>query len=503
MLDKRKSGILCHPTSLPSPYGIGDFGENAYDFVDFLEEAGVSYWQILPLTPVGFGNSPYQSHGSFAGNVYMISPDLLQKKGYLTKNQLENPPNFNEEEIEFERVYKYKDALFKMAYESSKKDPGFTLPFAKFCSENDWLDDFALFEALSQFIGNMPLHEWPKLLFDKTAAGLSKYIERLEDEIKYRKYLQFEFHSQWYKLKDYVNEKGIKIIGDLPIFVSGNSADYWANKELFLKDSQGLPSAVAGVPPDYFSETGQLWGNPLYDFSAQKKDGYKWWTKRFKHNLSMFDIVRIDHFRGFESFWQIPSNSETAISGKWVKGPGKEFFDTIEKELGSLPVIAEDLGIITPEVTKLREDLGYPGMKILHFGFLDGPKSAFLPHNFENSNTVVYTGTHDNNTTVGWYRESEEDIRDFTRQYLRVSGNDIAWDMIRLAFASSADTAIIPVQDLLGMDESHRMNTPGTAQHNWGFRFKKAALGIEIKDGIRYLSWLYGRESEPVVKSDI
>jgi len=497
MLNQRLTGILAHPTSLPSPFGIGDFGQEAYNFVDYLSSAGQSYWQILPLTPVGFGNSPYQSHGSFAGNIYMISPELLQKKGYLTKNQLENPPDFNQDKVEFERVYKYKDALFQMAYESSKKDPGFTLPFSKFCTENAyWLNDFALFEALTEFIGNMPLLEWPKLLFDKNPAGLSTYIERLQDEAAYRKFLQFEFYSQWSELKTYANKKGIKIIGDLPIFVSGNSADYWANKELFLTDANGLPSAVAGVPPDYFSETGQLWGNPLYNFPAQKKDGYKWWVKRFKHNLSLFDIVRIDHFRGFESFWQVPAGAKTAEKGKWVKGPGIEFFKTIEKELGHLNVIAEDLGIITPEVNKLREDLGYPGMKILHFAFLDGAKSSFLPHNFENSNTVVYTGTHDNNTTVGWYNESGEEIRDFARRYMRISGNDIAWDMIRLAYSTSANTAIIPVQDLLNMDEYHRMNTPGIAENNWGFRFRKDALTHEIADGLRYLNWLYARGAD-------
>ena len=501
MLKKRQSGILCHPTSLPSPYGIGDFGQGAYDFIDFLVSAGLSYWQILPLTPVGYGNSPYQSHGSFAGNTYMISPGLLQKKGYLTKAQLETPPHFNPEQVEFERVYKYKDALFRMAYENSKKDPGLILPFAKFCADNDWLSDFALFEALSSFIGGLPLFDWPKLLFDKTAAGLSRYMERLEDDINYRKYLQFEFYSQWCELKTYANNKGIKIIGDLPIFVSGNSADYWADKELFLRDADGLPSAVAGVPPDYFSEEGQLWGNPLYDFPAQKKDGYKWWIKRFKHNFTLFDIVRIDHFRGFESFWQVPSDAKTAVKGKWVKGPGKEFFKTIEKEIGPLNVIAEDLGIITPEVEQLRDDLGYPGMKILQFAFLDGTKSAFMPHNFKSANTVVYTGTHDNNTTVGWYNESDEEVRDFARRYMRISGNDIAWDMIRLAYSSSANTVIIPVQDLLAQDSAHRMNTPGTAMNNWGYRFRKEGLSEEAADGLKYLGWLYAREAEEPEKN--
>ncbi|MCL2565796.1 MAG: 4-alpha-glucanotransferase [Defluviitaleaceae bacterium] len=493
MIKKRLAGILCHPTSLPSPFGIGDFGQEAYDFIDFLVNAGQSYWQILPLTPVGYGNSPYQSHGAFAGNIYLISPELLQKKGYLTKLQLANPPDLNCDYVEFDRVYKYKNALFQMAYENFKKDPGAIRPFAKFCAENTWLHDFALFESLSEFLGHLPLHDWPKPLFDKEVPALKKYIERLQDEINYRKYLQFEFYSQWDKLKAYANKNEVKIIGDLPIFVSGSSADYWANKELFLKDKDGLPEAVAGVPPDYFSESGQLWGNPLYDFKAQKQNGYEWWVKRFKHNLSMFDIVRIDHFRGFESFWQIPANSKTAIKGKWVKGPGEEFFATIEKELGSLAVIAEDLGIITPEVNKLRENLGYPGMKILHFAFMDGAKSSYLPHNFDDSNTVVYTGTHDNNTTIGWYHELDENIKDFVRRYLRISGDDIAWDLIRLCFSSSANTAIIPIQDLMSLGGEARMNTPGTADGNWGFRFKKEMLSDDIAQGLKYLCELYNR----------
>ena len=497
MLNERRAGILCHPTSLPGPFGIGDFGQEAYDFIDFLVKAGQSFWQILPLTPVGYGNSPYQSHGAFAGNIYLISPELLQKKGYLTKLQLANPPDFDLDQVEFERVYKYKNALFQMAYENFKKDPGAIRLFTKFCAENDWLHDFAFFESLSEFLGHLPLTDWPKPLFDKEAAALGKYIERLGDEINYRKFLQFEFYSQWAEVKAYANKNGVKIIGDLPIFVSGNSADYWANKELFLRDKDGLPAAIAGVPPDYFSETGQLWGNPLYDFKAQKQNNYEWWVKRFKHNLSIFDIVRIDHFRGFESFWQIPKASETAVTGKWVKGPGKEFFNIIEKELGPLAVIAEDLGIITPEVTKLRESLGYPGMKILHFAFMDGAKSNYLPHNFNSPYTVIYTGTHDNNTSLGWYREADDKIKDFARRYMRVSGDDIAWDLIRLSFASCANTAIIPVQDLMSLREEARMNIPGEAAGNWGFRFRKESLTEEAAQGLQYLCELYNREIPP------
>ena len=528
MTTTRKSGILVHPTSFPSPYGIGDIGDYAYKFIDFLKSANQSYWQILPLNPVGSGNSPYQSPSSFAGNALLISPAALVEEGFISAFDIANPPLFNENRVAYDMVLSYKETLFSIAYKNftNAKDDIVSKKFQFFCTKNKWLEDYSLFMAIKTHFKNLRLSEknmadyeniklsltpyidityfddyyndamlftWPKDLRERNKSELKKYKELLASEIEYHKFIQFLFFTQWEKLKAYANTNDIEIIGDLPIFVSTDSADFWANRELFLTGNDGFPSHIAGVPPDYFSENGQLWGNPLYDFKAQEKDSFNWWAERFRHCFNMFDIVRLDHFRGFQAFWQVPCGEKTAINGKWVKGPGKKLFKAIEDKLGTLPIIAEDLGIITEDVTALRESLNLPGMKILQFAFLDNNKNSYLPHNYTDTNYVVYTGTHDNDTALGWYNSAPEHERDYVRKYLNVSGDDISWDLIRLSLSSSAKSAIIPIQDLMSLDSEHRMNIPGRPLGNWGFRFKESMLRQDIAHGLKYLCSLYNR----------
>ena len=528
MTTTRKSGILVHPTSFPSPFGIGDLGDYAYKFIDFLKSANQSYWQILPLNPVGSGNSPYQSSSSFAGNALLISPAALVEEGFINAFDILNPPSFNEDRVEYDKVLSYKENLFRLAYKNfiNHKDEAKVKKFQLFCKKNKWLEDFAQFSAIKAHFKSIRLSEknideygnlkriiesyidlayfddyyngamlftWHKDLRDRKQSELKKYKDLLSEEMDYYKFVQFLFFSQWEKLKEYANSNGVEIIGDLPIFVSTDSADFWASRELFLTDKNGFPSFIAGVPPDYFSENGQLWGNPLYDFKAQEQDGFTWWTDRFKHSFSMFDIVRLDHFRGFQAYWQVPCSEKTAINGKWVKGPDKKLFKAAEDKLGKLPIIAEDLGIITEDVTALRKSLGFPGMKVLQFAFLDNAKNSYLPHNYTDTNYVVYTGTHDNDTTLGWYTSAPEHERDYVRKYLNVSGDDISWDLIRLALSSSAQSAIIPIQDLMSLDHEHRMNIPGSPLGNWEFRFKESMLNEGTANGLKYLCALYDR----------
>ena len=531
MNNKRKSGILVHPTSFPSPYGIGDFGEYAYKFIDFLKQANQSYWQMLPLNPVGSGNSPYQSNSSFAGNALLISPALLAEEGFIEPFDISSPPIFNESRVEYGKVSEYKENLFRIAYKNfiNSKDEIKIKKFRLFCKNNKWLDDYALFMAIKVHFKNLRLAKknndeyesiklylenyidtdyfddyyadamlftWPEDLRERKVSELEKYKALLFSEIEYNKFIQFLFFSQWEKLKAYANSNGIEIIGDLPIFVSTDSSDFWANRPLFLIDKKGFPSHIAGVPPDYFSESGQLWGNPLYNFKFQEEDNFFWWTERLKHSFSMFDIVRLDHFRGFAAYWQVPAGEKTAINGKWVKGPGKKLFKAAHDKLGSLPIIAEDLGIITEDVSALRKSLNLPGMKILQFAFLDNAKNSYLPHNYNDSNYIVYTGTHDNDTTLGWYSSAPEHERDFVRKYLSISGEDISWDLIRLAFSSSAQTAIIPIQDIMSLDGEHRMNIPGSPSGNWGFRFKESMFTDSACEGLKYLCQLYNRNDD-------
>ena len=528
---QRSSGILLHPSSLPSKFGIGDFGPNAYKFVDFLEKSGQHLWQILPLGPTSFGDSPYQSFSTFAGNTLFISPEVLCQKGYLEERDVELAPIFSCKKTDYGNAIPFKRGLFEKAHRRFQKK-AFTadqVAFQKFCEKNSfWLEDYALFASLKDYFiaerqeagfsneffafeektakklsKNLQKDyyfgavwsTWPEELVNREYGALEKWKRKLTTAIDRYKFLQFEFFSQWEALKQYANEKNIKIIGDVPIFVAYDSADTWANPKNYYIDEKGFPTVVAGVPPDYFSESGQLWGNPLYRWEEHEKTGYKWWIDRIRCTLNMVDILRIDHFRGFESYWAVPFGDRDATKGEWRKGPAEKLFKAVEKELGNLPIIAEDLGIITDDVRELRKKLGFPGMRILHFAFNDDSKNDYLPHNYE-PNTVVYTGTHDNDTTIGWYTNGTEHEKDYVRRYMNISGDDIAWDMIRLAMSSSAVFAIFPIQDMLRLDGSHRMNIPSTSNSNWQFRFELSQLNEDDANGLRYLSELFNRIPE-------
>lgn len=491
---RRLSGILVHPTSLPGKFGIGDLGPEAYRFVDFLQESGQHLWQTLPLGPTGGHNSPYQCFSSFAGQPLLISPELLKDEGLLTDADLSNVPHFSDEEVDFAAVGEYKEELFKKAFARFKElpeDNPLKSELALFCKSAHWLDDYAMFMAIKKSKGAHWL-EWEKK-YRKPTKSQKAVIEReFEDEILYEKFLQWTFCRQWSQLKAYANERDILLIGDIPIFVSGDSADVWAEPRLFQVDSDGFPTVVAGVPPDYFSATGQLWGNPLYDWKYHKKTNYEWWMERFKTQFLLSDIVRIDHFRGLESYWEIPADSETALNGKWVDGPKDEFFEVLIKTFGEEPpIIAEDLGIITDDVRALRDKFGLPGMKILQFAFED-EDSNYLPYN-QPYNCVCYTGTHDNDTTTGWYATASEKARDKVRRYMNTDASQVSWDFIRTCFGSPARFAIIPVQDLFCQGSDCRMNTPGKADGNWAYRMKKELLTSDVAKRLYDVTKLYGR----------
>ncbi|MCL1843320.1 MAG: 4-alpha-glucanotransferase [Defluviitaleaceae bacterium] len=491
----RASGVLVHPTSFPGGYGMGDLGAGAYAFVDFMKVANQKLWQVLPLGPTGFGDSPYQSFSSFAGNHYLISPDELRVQGWLTDADLADKPWFDPRSIDYGQAINYKMGLLKKAYANYKTQatPAQRAKVTRFAKNAEWLEDYALFYALKDHFGGAEWHRWPAPLARRAAQAIAEMRERLADEINFCKFLQYEFFRQWGELKTYANKAGLSIIGDIPIFVAGDSADVWANPELYMLDETGCPTSVAGVPPDYFSETGQLWGNPLYNWDEHKKTDYDWWCKRVQAVLSMVDIVRIDHFRGFESYWAVPFGEKTAINGKWLKGPGKVFFAALKKRLGNLPIIAEDLGEITEAVDKLRKGQNFPGMKVLHFAFDPSGKSTHMTHNHDDKFTVVYSGTHDNNTTKGWYDEAPEHERDYLRRVLNVSGNDIAWDLIRLALSTNALYAIVPVQDIMNLGASDRMNCPGLAQGWWKFRYTSDMLTQNQAASLAYLTEIFNR----------
>lgn len=504
MVSKRLSGILAHPTSFPSRFGIGDLGNGAYEFIDFLYESGQKLWQLLPINPTGYGDSPYQSHSAFACNPLLISPELLFESGLLKKEDIEDIPVFDVKNVDYGPVIKYKNILFKKAYENftSSKDASLTEGFTGFCRQHaGWLDDYSLFFALkNRFIQENVWNTWPEDAREKQPAALDDVKPKLKMEIDLCKFLQYIFSIQWKRLKEYANDRGILIIGDISIFAAYDSADVWGNQELFLLDSDAKPTAVAGVPPDYFSETGQLWGNPLYNWKKHAETGFSWWVSRIKRSLDLVDIVRIDHFRGFESYWSIPFGEKTAVNGKWVKAPGKQLFTEIKKQLGDLPIIAEDLGIITEEVDELRKLFCFPGMKVLQFGFEGGAESTHMPHNFKNSAAVVYTGTHDNDTSTGWYSSAGEKEKDYFRRYMNTNAESPSWDLIRLAFMSSADMAVVPLQDVLELGSEGRMNTPGEAQGWWRFRYASRMLAEGYAKGLKYLSELSGRNIEESIK---
>lgn len=491
----RLSGILMHPTSLPGAFGIGDLGPAAYAFVDFLAESGQHIWQTLPLGPIGDTNCPYQCYSSFAGQPWLISPEALQKEGLLTEEDLADVPDFPEETVDFEPVKKYKEELFEKAFatfETLDADNALVEDFDAFCEKTEWLNDYAMFMAIKKSKGGLHWLDWEKKYRRPTKSQKTVIARELEREIRYEAFLQWQFFRQWMALKEYANEHGILLIGDIPIFVAGDSADVWAEPKLFQLDKDGFPTVVAGVPPDYFSATGQLWGNPLYDWKYHKKTGFEWWMKRVEAQLTLSDIIRIDHFRGLESYWEIPADAETAMEGKWVPGPGAEFFEKIIETFGdNLPIIAEDLGIITDEVRELRDQFNLPGMKILQFAF-DGDDSDYLPYN-QPYNCVCYTGTHDNDTTTGWYEHASEKSKDKVRRYMNTDASQVSWDFIRTCFGTPAKLAIVPIQDLFCQGSEYRMNVPGVSEGNWSYRVKADLMNSDVAKRLYDVTKLYGR----------
>jgi 4-alpha-glucanotransferase len=491
----RACGILLHPTSLPGRFGIGDLGDAAYHFVDFLAASSQHFWQIMPLGPTSYGDSPYQALSAFAGNPLLINLERLVEEHYLAPWDFDGAPAFPEHKVDYGPVIDFKKRLLRLSFENFKANAGSTqkAELAAFIEANhSWLDDYALFAALKDHYGGASWNTWEQDIATHQPAAIERYNLALNDLVGFHQYAQFLFRKQWSSLKAYANEQGIRIIGDIPIFVAYDSADTWAHQELFYCDAQGKPTLIAGVPPDYFSSTGQLWGNPLYRWDVMAQDGYAWWIARFKSALQQVDVVRLDHFRGFEAYWAVPAGEETAINGRWVKGPGQDLFQAVEQALGPVPIIAEDLGLITPEVEALLEELGFPGMKVLQFAFSGDPDHPYLPHNFER-NCVVYTGTHDNDTTLGWLGTLSKKERMALRQYLGGRGEALNWELIRLALMSVAHTAIIPLQDVLGVGSEGRMNTPGRASGNWGWRYSQDMLTTAVCDRLKALTEMYGR----------
>lgn len=485
----RSSGTLVHPTSFPGKYGIGDFGTEARVFIDFLKETGQTIWQILPLTPTGYGNSPYASYSAFAGNPYLIAPDILSEKGLLTKRETLKAELTSGVEVEYEKSFKAKDDLFKLASARFYKnlDTSEKRKFNAFKKQNKfWLDDYALFMACGLDRGMQPWNTWDPLLAQRDPDAIKAALKKYKTEIAHQNWLQFEFSNQWSELKEYANDQGVRVIGDIPIFVDHNSADVWANPKYFEIDKKGNRKLVAGVPPDYFSKTGQLWGNPLYKWNVLEKDGFSWWVERFKHMFSICDAIRVDHFRGFDAYWEVKANEKTAENGRWVKGPGEKLFDTILENCGELPILAEDLGFVTEGVEKLRDKYNFPGMKIIQFAFDSDSSNSFLPHNYP-QNCVVYSGTHDNDTSIGWYTAAPEVEKHRARVYTRSTGNDINWEFIRLGMYSVADQAIFPLQDFMSLGTSHRSNIPGTSSDNWKWRYTEQMLSHVDKERIREL----------------
>ena len=496
MAFERSSGILLHPTSLPSKYGIGDLGEAAYKFIDFLVKSKQKLWQTLPLGPTGYGDSPYQCFSAFAGNPLLISLEKLVEEGYLSQSDIETDEKFDDNHVDYGRVINFKYALYKKAYENFKNNATLLqkTQFESFCqNEKAWLEDYTLFMACKDHFGGKVWREWEEGIATRDLGAINHYKWQLADPIGFQKFIQFLFFSQWLELKAYANRNYVKLIGDITIFVADDSADAWSNPELFQFDEKGYPIVVAGVPPDYFSATGQLWGNPLYDWEAMQKTDFNWWIDRVSSLLKVADIIRIDHFRGFEAYWAVPYGEPTAINGEWRKAPGHELFNAIKKALGDLPILAEDLGLITPGVIELRDAFGLPGMKILQFAFDSSEENNYIPHSY-NPNTVVYTGTHDNDTTLGWYQKASDADKAYVNNYMHTKGDsDIVWDFIRTAWASVSNIALVPMQDLFSLDSSARMNTPGVAAGNWGWRYTEEALTDELANKLRSLTELYGR----------
>ncbi|MCC7189820.1 MAG: 4-alpha-glucanotransferase [Anaerolineales bacterium] len=512
---ERASGILLHPTSLPSPYGIGDLGPQAYRFVDWLASTNSKLWQMLPLGPTGYGDSPYQCFSAFAGNLYLISPDVLIQDGLLTHDDVADAPPSPASRVDpstslrvnFGLLIPWKLNLLRRAFKNftqsavrSSQSDSLHKDFNYFCASNAaWLDDYALFMALKDSHGGNAWATWDESLRRREPAALGEAKRALSEDIHRHSFYQFLFFRQWENLRNYINEKGIRVIGDAPIFVAYDSADVWSHPELFYLDEAGKPTVVAGVPPDLFSSTGQLWGNPLYRWDVHKESGYAWWLERIKSTLKTVDILRLDHFRGFAGYYEIPAGDKTAENGHWVPGPGSDLFHVMDKNLNDrldtvevdLPIIAEDLGLITPDVIALLEELQLPGMKVLQFGF-SGPDSPFLPHNYA-ENCVAYTGTHDNDTARGWFESATDEEREFALRYLDSDGSDFAWDLIRAVWSSVAVIAVAPMQDLLNLGGEARMNFPSKLGGNWEWRMQEEDLTESLARKLQELNWLYLR----------
>jgi 4-alpha-glucanotransferase len=498
MLDFRASGVLLHPTSLPSRFGIGDLGENAYRFVDFLANSDQQIWQILPIGPTGYGNSPYLSYSALAGNPLLISPSILQQQDLLTWEDLQNLPDLPLDQVDFEGVISLKMPLLRKASDRFKAIASneAKAKFQSFCNrQNDWLSDYALFMALKDAHQGDAWNQWPADISVRQPQAMAEWTAKLADDIFWHKFVQYQFFCQWQNLKQYASEKGIQLFGDIPIYVAHDSVDVWAHRNIFQLDPDtGEAALMAGVPPDYFSETGQLWGNPVYNWQELEKTDFKWWMRRVEAILEYVDIIRIDHFRGFQAYWAVPQGETTAMNGTWLDAPGDEFFQRLEKQLGKLPIVAEDLGVITPEVEALRDKFSFPGMKILQFAFDSDRANSFLPYNYTERNCIVYTGTHDNDTTVGWFDERSPEAKALVTDYLGCVGNDgIHWAMIRLALGSVGNTAVLPFQDILGLGTDAKMNTPSQPTGNWGWRCRAEAFNDELSDRLKYLTHLYGR----------
>ena len=493
IINKRTSGILLHPSSLPGKYGIGSLGEEAYKFVDWLSESGQKVWQMLPLGPTDWSHSPYQAYSAFAGNPDLIDLDFLVKDGYLSLNELADPPAFPSGKIDFKTVLPYREKLLKTAFIAFKESRGFdSSGYHQFWDQHWWwLESWSLFDACRKNLPGKDWNDWEEALQLREDNALASYYTLFKEQIDYSRFLQYLFFGQWFALKTYANQKGVSIFGDIPLYVAYNSSDVWSNQSLFLLDEKREPTLVGGVPPDYFSETGQLWGNPLFDWPRMKERGFEWWMARMHFNLRMLDLVRIDHFRGLESFWAIPAGEKTAINGNWMKANGEEMLQLLQSQIGSLPIVAEDLGLITPEVDQLRKKFNLPGMKVLQFAFSEGAGNTHLPHNYT-SDFVAYTGTHDNNTTRGWLNSLNQEELSGVQNYL---GTEILdnWHLIRKAEESVARLAIIPMQDILNLPASARMNKPGTTRGNWIWRMQQKQLNSSSGKQLLELTRLYGR----------
>lgn len=507
----RSAGILLHPTSLPGPHGIGDLGESAYKFVDFLAASGLSLWQLLPLAPTGFGDSPYQCFSAFAGNPLLVSPQRLVDEGFLDAEDLGTTPKFSADKVEFGKVIPYKRKLLELAYERFTKttDTNLRADFLGFCTRSQkWLDDYALFRVLKEEHLGASWDNWAPELALRKPSAIEKARDQFGQQIEAEKFIQYLFFRQWKAVRAYCHEKKVATIGDVPIFVAYDSADVWTNPELFKLDDAGRPTVVAGVPPDYFSATGQLWGNPIYRWDRMAKDNWQWWIDRINSLLEMVDIVRIDHFRGFAACWEVPFGDRTAERGRWVEVPGRDLFTAMTTAIPNLPMIVEDLGVITPDVEALRDDFGFPGMRVLQMGFCTDNANIDLPHNYI-PNSVVYTGTHDNDTALGWFASKAgkgstrdtatiERERQYCLRYLKSSGDEINWDFIDTVLASVSCMAIVPLQDILGLGSQSRMNLPASTNGNWSWRFKSGALSDKIAKRLRERIELYGRSQTAV-----